>query len=174
MRVPAYLADKLPQDPEVLLTLVIDYYLGAPLSTLAEEYSVSETHLNQFFCTEKRRKSARDSNARRYKANPAPFAARSTAWAALVRGAEGKGLTAEDWRMIKRAWSGRCAYCQRPGRLTMDHIHPLSKGGRHEPANIAPACISCNTSKNNRLDWNPAKVALVAKKACDLADGVVY
>lgn len=47
-----------------------------------------------------------------------------------------------------------CDYCGGPGE-TLDHIVPLSRGGLHIPANLAPACLSCNSSKSNRLlhEW---------------------
>ena len=57
-----------------------------------------------------------------------------------------------------------CAYCGRDdlvieneGRrqhanlATLDHIHPLSKGGsKYDPENIAIACYKCNQEKGNK------------------------
>lgn len=49
-----------------------------------------------------------------------------------------------------------CAYCDRPVaqtdscdplRATLDHVVPLSRGGRHERANAVVACSECNTRK---------------------------
>lgn len=34
---------------------------------------------------------------------------------------------------------------------TIDHILPLSKGGTNWPANLAPACRSCNSKKHNKV-----------------------
>jgi 5-methylcytosine-specific restriction endonuclease McrA len=48
--------------------------------------------------------------------------------------------------------SGRCYYCGKlVGRenLTMDHIVPLSRGGRSTKGNVVPACKDCN----NRKKW---------------------
>ena len=46
-----------------------------------------------------------------------------------------------------------CAYCggqyTEPG-LTVEHIVPVSRGGRHEWTNVVTACRSCNTRKGNR------------------------
>jgi HNH endonuclease len=43
-----------------------------------------------------------------------------------------------------------CAYCGSRTEVTIDHIDPLSAGGKHVPENIAAACRSCNASKKER------------------------
>jgi hypothetical protein len=46
-----------------------------------------------------------------------------------------------------------CAYCGAQcseGDLTVEHIVPVSRGGRHEWTNVVTACRSCNTRKGNR------------------------
>jgi 5-methylcytosine-specific restriction endonuclease McrA len=46
-----------------------------------------------------------------------------------------------------------CAYCGghfSEGELTVEHILPVSRGGRHEWTNVVTACRSCNTRKGNR------------------------
>ena len=48
---------------------------------------------------------------------------------------------------------GRCHYCGRMAKLTIDHVIPLSKGGDHSRSNVVPACQRCNSQKGNRLDW---------------------
>lgn len=64
-------------------------------------------------------------------------------------------VTSDDWVRIKRLHNECCAYCGERTQLQMDHVVPLSRGGRHAPANIAPACIGCNTSKGGLLlsEW---------------------
>lgn len=49
-----------------------------------------------------------------------------------------------------------CAYCGATETITIDHIMPLSRGGKHEAENLAPACLPCNSSKCNRLlsEWD--------------------
>lgn len=48
-----------------------------------------------------------------------------------------------------------CSYCGSTENITVDHVVPLSKGGKHEQANLAPACFSCNSSKGARTldEW---------------------
>lgn len=47
---------------------------------------------------------------------------------------------------------GVCHYCGAkvdPDQLTMDHVVPVSRGGRSTKGNIVPACESCNKSKKH-------------------------
>ena len=64
-------------------------------------------------------------------------------------------LRSGQWWKRKRA-SGICQYCKQiflPKELTMDHIIPLSRGGRSEKFNLAPCCKECNTKKKHLLPW---------------------
>jgi hypothetical protein len=56
--------------------------------------------------------------------------------------------------------SGPCAYCGAPA-TSVDHVRPLARGGHEAEYNLAPACISCNSSKHDRLltEWDPVRVA---------------
>ncbi len=64
----------------------------------------------------------------------------------------------EQWR---RAANGKCAYCLTSieKRYHIDHVIPLTRGGSNWPMNLALACVRCNTSKGNRLNWKFANVA---------------
>ena len=45
---------------------------------------------------------------------------------------------------------GSCHYCGKSfsaGDLTMDHIVPLSRGGKSTKGNIVPCCKNCNSEK---------------------------
>lgn len=72
--------------------------------------------------------------------------------------AGGGCLTIEDWQEIKTRYSHRCACCKKHDNespLTMDHIWPLSKGGRHHKSNIQPLCRSCNARKGSKMEVLP-------------------
>jgi 5-methylcytosine-specific restriction endonuclease McrA len=67
-------------------------------------------------------------------------------------------------RLRQSAWwarkieRGLCHYCgRRVGRksLTMDHVVPLSRGGRSTKGNLVPACKACNNKKKYLLpiEW---------------------
>ena len=48
----------------------------------------------------------------------------------------------------------RCVYCAAPLRLelaTLDHVHPIAKGGGHTPGNLVAACARCNRMKGDML-----------------------
>lgn len=62
------------------------------------------------------------------------------------------------WWQQKTA-SGTCYYCGRNvgfKNLTMDHVIPLSRGGRSTKDNIVPCCKECNTRKKSSLpiEWD--------------------
>lgn len=53
------------------------------------------------------------------------------------------------WR--NRVETGICYYCGRkflPEELTMDHVVPLSRGGKSTKGNVVPCCRGCNAEKH--------------------------
>jgi 5-methylcytosine-specific restriction protein A len=66
-------------------------------------------------------------------------------------------LRQSEWWM-RKIQPGVCYYCRsQVGRthLTMDHVVPLSRGGRSTKGNIVPACKECNNKKKYLLpvEW---------------------
>ncbi len=48
---------------------------------------------------------------------------------------------------------GVCYHCEKkfsPAELTMDHLIPMSRGGKSSKKNIVVACKQCNSLKKNR------------------------
>jgi 5-methylcytosine-specific restriction enzyme A len=71
--------------------------------------------------------------------------------------ARARELRKTRWWQQKTA-SGRCHYCGAllsPKELTMDHLVPLSMGGRSTRDNLVPSCKDCNNKKKSMmpLDW---------------------
>ncbi|WP_189827982.1 HNH endonuclease [Streptomyces finlayi] len=89
----------------------------------------------------------------------------SNARRARLLAAEGKDkVTAAEYAAIRAAQE--CVYCGRPAahQGDVDHIRPLTRGGRHEVSNLVLSCIHCNRSKHNSLliRWRPDRV----QRAC--------
>jgi hypothetical protein len=61
----------------------------------------------------------------------------------------------EQLENLKSLFDYRCAYCGKSGELTVDHFIPVSKRGPDCLGNLAPACLSCNSSKCdlNAQEW---------------------
>ena len=87
------------------------------------------------------------------------------------------GAIDDGWRIVREKITplvferdgNLCTYCGSPYDLTIDHIVPRVQGGDHEPSNLATACRSCNSAKNDRTpeEWvnRPARcVAYAASK----------
>jgi 5-methylcytosine-specific restriction endonuclease McrA len=52
----------------------------------------------------------------------------------------------------------RCQYCGcevRESDATLDHVHPLSLGGKNTWENLTTACKPCNWSKSNKIGMKP-------------------
>lgn len=62
----------------------------------------------------------------------------------------GRGVTVKEWLSVLEFYEHRCLCCGFEGKMTMDHVVPLSLGGRHEVENIQPLCHSCNSRKGAR------------------------
>jgi len=89
--------------------------------------------------------------------DPAPFPPSiSEAEIRRERG-KAKDLRSSQWWKRKCA-KGICHYCGGKfpaGKLTMDHIVPIGRGGKSAKGNVVPACKDCNTKKKYRLlmEW---------------------
>ena len=71
--------------------------------------------------------------------------------------AKARELRKTRWWQQKTA-PGLCHYCRKSFSykyLTMDHLVPLSRGGRSTKDNLVPCCKDCNTLKKSMLplEW---------------------
>jgi 5-methylcytosine-specific restriction protein A len=70
----------------------------------------------------------------------------------------------------RKIQKGICHYCHRQvgiANLTMDHVVPLSRGGKSTKGNLVPACKECNNKKKYLLpiEWEEYLEALAERPA---------
>lgn len=64
--------------------------------------------------------------------------------------------------LLYRDWHC-CIFCEEPltlNTITIDHIVPRSKGGKHKWENVGAACKHCNEAKGNHMPvgrWKPKR-----------------
>lgn len=54
-------------------------------------------------------------------------------------------------KFLQKLYSSPCVFCGSKERIEMDHVIPVSRGGKHSEGNLQPLCRSCNASKRNKL-----------------------
>jgi len=60
------------------------------------------------------------------------------------------GFDPDAWQQRFKFYGERCAYCLiqlTKESVTIDHVIPISVGGKGWASNLVPACISCNLAK---------------------------
>jgi 5-methylcytosine-specific restriction endonuclease McrA len=68
------------------------------------------------------------------------------------------GYCSPEARLARFAlWGNRCWMCGAAASAG-DHVKPLCKGGSNWPANIRPACISCNARKGRKWPVPPSLI----------------
>jgi len=82
--------------------------------------------------------------------HPGAVMMRNRLYKAQRAGAGGKGITVAEWDQTLEQYGRTCLACGSTEHVTMDHVVPLSRGGRHEIANTQPLCASCNASKGTK------------------------
>jgi 5-methylcytosine-specific restriction endonuclease McrA len=89
------------------------------------------------------------------KANPTVGQRAKRRRRAALAGAGVFVVTERDWRRLCARYDFACCYCGCKTPLTMDHVIPVTRGGRHSIGNLLPACASCNPSKSNStiMEW---------------------
>jgi hypothetical protein len=92
---------------------------------------------------------------------------------ARLKDACSPGVTTQEWNDICARYTGpdglvRCAYCKRScgAKPTVEHVVPITRGGRDKASNVVPACGSCNSSKCNKLltEWQRAAELLTPEE----------
>jgi 5-methylcytosine-specific restriction endonuclease McrA len=76
-----------------------------------------------------------------------PVAIRLLVKAVFVRAYEAMRPTRQA---IFRRDNHTCQYCGSKQNLTLDHVHPRSRGGKDTWENLVTACVTCNNRKGDR------------------------
>ena len=66
-----------------------------------------------------------------------------------IEKAKARKLRKSQW-WLQKVQEGVCHYCGgefKPEEITMDHIVPVSRGGKSGKCNIVAACKTCNSKK---------------------------
>jgi len=60
---------------------------------------------------------------------------------------------------LSKIYSMPCTCCGSRGKIHVDHVIPIAKGGVHGVGNLQPLCESCNTSKADKymIEWKKYK-----------------
>lgn len=92
---------------------------------------------------------------RYYKKNP-----EFLKWKAQRRRARKKanGVFSVTRKEFIRLYAMPCIYCGAQSEH-IDHVIPLSRGGRHSIGNLAPSCANCNLSKQDKFitEWKKSE-----------------
>jgi len=91
-------------------------------------------------------------NSSAYRQNPEVFINNAYLRYARKMHNDRRLVTAKE---IAKIYSRPCIYCESTLLIEIDHIIPISRGGRHSIGNLAPACRSCNRNKSDSLimEW---------------------
>jgi len=82
--------------------------------------------------------------------------------------AQARKLRQSQWWQ-KKISEGICHYCGGKfdfKNMTMDHIVPISRGGKSAKGNIVPSCKKCNTNKKY---YTPAELILKEQLGKDVS-----
>ena len=67
-------------------------------------------------------------------------------------------LRSSQWwkRRLAKGVCYYCGYATPPGKLTMDHIVPVARGGKSTKGNVVTACKECNNAKKQLMpmEWD--------------------
>jgi 5-methylcytosine-specific restriction endonuclease McrA len=78
---------------------------------------------------------------------------------ARIRGGGAFVVSERDEARLLRRFDGLCAYCRENDACEIDHVVPISRGGRHSIGNLLPACFDCNRSKLDKfvVEWRAGR-----------------
>lgn len=78
-----------------------------------------------------------------------------------------------EWLRIKEKFKFTCVCCGKKEpkiKLTIDHIKPISKGGKDDKENIQPLCRNCNNRKYTKIIDYRNEIKPIAYPAEEIGD----
>ena len=78
---------------------------------------------------------------------------RKPIWAKRAEVKAAGDLTQEQWQAIWSFYGGKCGWCEVRPATEQDHVHPISRGGKHSAFNVVPFCHGCNQAKGSSKRW---------------------
>jgi 5-methylcytosine-specific restriction endonuclease McrA len=64
----------------------------------------------------------------------------------------GGKITDQEWADLCDKYGNKCLRCGKSNvKLTIDHVVPISLGGKNVIENVQPLCLSCNSSKHTKV-----------------------
>ena len=74
---------------------------------------------------------------------------------------KGNGIYLVKITELKKLLSKSCFYCGKKSEH-IDHVMPISRGGKHSIGNLVASCGACNSSKGNKtiMEWRIWKMRL--------------
>jgi 5-methylcytosine-specific restriction endonuclease McrA len=122
------------------------WYQGNKEKVRAYERKMRETNPQKFF------EGHRKASSKYEKSHPDKMAEGNHMRRARMQKAEGR-ITAKEWQALKEFYGYTCLCCGRKEpeiKLELDHVIPISKGGKNLVSNVQCLCASCNRRKNAR------------------------
>ena len=84
-----------------------------------------------------------------------------------------RGWVSSDMRnAVMRRDNFRCKYCGSERNLEVDHIFPISKGGKSTFDNLQVLCHRCNYLKSNKVNYTPPKT-IARQEICPICGGTL-
>lgn len=70
---------------------------------------------------------------------------------AKLAGNDARLVTTRDMKRLADRQRHRCFYCDAKTKLEVEHVVPVTRGGRHSIGNLVLACFDCNRGKSTKF-----------------------
>lgn len=95
------------------------------------------------------REKSRQAASQWTKNNPIRNAIKTARRKARIYESEGT-YTEAEWLELCARYDNRCLCCKEQKPLTVDHVVPVTRGGRNDVSNLQPLCQECNSRKGQK------------------------